>query len=156
MHESNYLELVNRHLTAENEHDLPGTLATLHPDCVFEDFGLGWIYSGHAGAARYYSLWWAAFDLTVRGERRHWCDGKTLVAETRFTGPHIGTFCGVPATGRTLDLRLAVIVNFHDGLMSGERFYYDSRDLFTQLGVVDASTTAEETPCVWPSLVQPA
>ena len=30
-------ELIGCHLTAENAQDLPGTLATLHPDCRFED-----------------------------------------------------------------------------------------------------------------------
>ena len=33
--------LIGRHLTAENAQDLPGTLATLHPDCRFEDLATG-------------------------------------------------------------------------------------------------------------------
>ncbi len=46
--------LVRRHLTAENAQDLPGTLATLHPDCRFDDFATGQSWSGHAGAAAHY------------------------------------------------------------------------------------------------------
>jgi hypothetical protein len=36
--------LVGRHLAAENGQDLAGTLATLHPDCVFEDFATGQVW----------------------------------------------------------------------------------------------------------------
>lgn len=152
------LDLVNRHLDAENRHDLDTTLQTLHPECVFEDLGLGWTLRGHTGAARYYRLWWRAFDLIVRGERRHWSPDGCLVAETRFTGRHQDSFCGVAATGRTLDLRMVVVVDFRDGLMAGERFYYDSRSLFQQLDMFgdDGSWKARSAACTWPSLVQPA
>src|SRR5262245_61695231 len=37
-------ELVRRHLTAENAQDLDGTLATLHPECRFEDFATGQVW----------------------------------------------------------------------------------------------------------------
>ncbi len=32
-----HLEILGQHLAAENVHDMAGTLATLHPDCVFEE-----------------------------------------------------------------------------------------------------------------------
>lgn len=155
--DSTLRDLVARHLQAENRHDLPATLATLHPECVFEDLALGWTFTGLAGAARYYTLWWEAFDLTVRGERRHWSHVDTLVAETRFTGLHRGAFCGLPSTGNVLDLRMVVVVDFRDGLMSGERFYYDSRSLFRQLGAlaVQGSSSGGVAACEWPSLAQP-
>lgn len=151
-------ELVLRHLKAENRHDMDATLDTLHPECVFEDFGLGWTYHGRQGAKRYYDIWWNAFKLTVVGETQYWSDANALIAEARFTGKHVGQFCGVPATGNDLDLRIAVFVHFRDGLMAGERFYYDSRSLFSQLGVVDTSSalTSGSPACAWPSLVQPA
>jgi ketosteroid isomerase-like protein len=47
----------------------------------------------------------------------------------------VGDFQGIPATGRPVDLRLADFITFRDGLMAGERFYYDLRSLFAQLGV---------------------
>jgi steroid delta-isomerase-like uncharacterized protein len=152
------LALVGRHLEAENRHDLEATLATLHPDCVFQDHALGWTFRGRSGAARYYGLWWSAFDLVVRGERRYRSDDGALIAEARFTGRQVGSFCGIAATGRELDLRIVVIVEFRDGLMAGERFYYDSRSLFTQLGQFDTEPTraSRSSQCVWPSLAQPA
>ena len=65
------LQVLDRHLAAENAHDLAGTLATLTADCEFVDAALGMRWSGHDGAAAQYTMWWNAFDLRVIGERLH-------------------------------------------------------------------------------------
>jgi steroid delta-isomerase-like uncharacterized protein len=134
------LALVDRHLAAENEHRMEDTLATLHPDCVFEDMAMAKVYRGRVGAREYYTTWWTAFDLTVRGRKRHLTTEGIMVAETSYVGAHVGAFCGVPASGRPIELRLAVVIGFRDGLMDGERFYYDLATLLRQIGVtsVDA------------------
>jgi steroid delta-isomerase-like uncharacterized protein len=127
-------ELLDRHLAAENAHDLAGTLATLTDDCEFVDNALGMRWSGHDGAARHYTMWWSAFDIEVAGERLHMADGSA-VAETTWTGTHVGEFMGIAPTGRSVELTVAVVVGFRDGRMSGERFYWDAAGLARQLGV---------------------
>ena len=127
--------VVNRHLAAENRHEMEATLATLHPACTFEDMALGEVFHERAGAGRYYRLWWDAFDLTVKGQQRYWADDGTMISEARYIGRHVGEFYGVPATGQPITLPIAVIIGFRDGLMAGERFYYDARSLLVQLGV---------------------
>lgn len=129
--------MLARHLAAENAHDLPGTLATLHPDCVFTDMATGQGFSGHAGAARHYRQWWDAFDNVVErsphGSAR-WIDDETYVAEPQFAGRHVGRIFGLAPTGRSFVLPFVVIVTFRDGLFLGERFYYDLGTLLRQLG----------------------
>ena len=88
--------LVNTHLTAENEHRLEATLATLHEECVFEDRALGQIFHGREGAAEYYTTWWNAFNLVVKGEKRHWTSEPVMIAETHYQGTHVGDFLGIP------------------------------------------------------------
>lgn len=132
---------MNRHLAAENAHEMEGTLAALHPDCVFEDLPLGRTYRGLEEVETYYRYWWDAFDLTVHGERRHWSeDGQFMIAETHYRGVHRGEFIGRAATGRPVDFPLAVVIPFRDGLMAGERFYYDLSTVLRQIG----ATPAEE------------
>ena len=127
--------VVNRHLAAENEHRMEETLAALHPDCLFEDLPLEKTYHGRAGAEQYYRLWWDAFDLKVHGERRHWSeDGAFMIAETQYHGIHQGEFLGHAPTGRIIKFPLAVVIPFRDGLMAGERFYYDLSTLLRQIG----------------------
>lgn len=127
-------ECVVRHLAAENAQDMEGTLATLHPDCVFEDLPLKKIYHGIEGARQYYKELWLAFDVTVESRQRHWSTDGNLIAETTFIGPQRSEFLGVPARGKIIRLPLVVIVTFCDGLMLGERFYYDLTMLMRQIG----------------------
>src|SRR6478609_7340055 len=110
--------LVRRHLEAENAHDLPGTLATLHPDCRFEDFATGQSWQGHAGAAAHYGQWWSTFD----------------VAEATWHGRHVGPFLGLAPSDREIVQPFVVILTFRDGLMAGERFHYDLASLLRQIG----------------------
>ncbi len=131
--------VVNRHLAAENEHRMAETLEALHPDCLFEDLPLEKTYHGRAGAEEYYRLWWDAFDLEVHGEHRHWSeDGAFMIAQTWYQGVHNGRFLDYEPTGRRVRFPLAVVIPFRDGLMAGERFYYDLATLLRQIGVLPA------------------
>ena len=129
--------LLARHVEAENAHDMPATLATLHPDCVFEDTALQLRFEGRDGARRYYQTWWDAFALKFkRGEQgaRHMTVTGSCIAEGMFYGRHVGSFYGLAPSHADIEFRFAVVVAFRDGLMSGERFYYDSATLLTQIG----------------------
>lgn len=125
---SEMTSLLARHVDAENAHDMPATLATLHRDCVFHDVALDRKYLGHTGAATYYRLWWDAFRLEFRrdeGSLVHWTNEGRCVAEGMFAGVHVGPFLGIEPTGARINYRFAVVVDFREGLMAGERFYYD-------------------------------
>jgi predicted ester cyclase len=78
-------------------------------------------------------MWWSAFDTEVVGERLHLAE-NSAVAETTWKGAHRGEFMGIAATGRPVEFTVAVVVDFRDGRMSGERFYWDGARLARQLG----------------------
>lgn len=126
--------VLRRHLDAENNHRLDETLATLTEDCVFVDNALGRTFHGREGARAYYRLWWDAFDVTVIGGARYFTTEGNLISEAGYRGTHRGEFLGIPATGRPIELRFVVFVDFRDGLMSGEKFYYDLTGLLCQIG----------------------
>lgn len=128
-----YKDLMARHLKAENNHDLAATLATLTEDCVFDDRGLGKIFRGRKAVGEYYQMWWQAFAMTVHTEQRHFPAPDLAIVETHFKGKHIGNFFGLEATGHTIDLSVAVFITLRDGLLAGERFYWDKVTLFQQL-----------------------
>jgi steroid delta-isomerase-like uncharacterized protein len=130
-------ECVRRHLQFENAQDMEGTLSTLHPECVFEDLPLNKIYRGIDGARKYYAELWQAFDVTVESRLRHWTLEGNLIAETTFVGPHRAEFLGNRPIGKSIRLPLVVVVTFRDGLMAGERFYYDLAMLLRQIGASD-------------------
>lgn len=127
--------VLRRHVEAETAFDIDGTLATLAPDCVFEDVPTGERYCGHEAVRRYYGEWWSAFRSVPKGKVRYVPAGDCLIAETRFVGQHVGVYRGIAATHRPIDLPMAIFVSFRDGLMQGERFYYDRATLMAQVGV---------------------
>jgi steroid delta-isomerase-like uncharacterized protein len=129
--------MLQRHLAAENAHDMSATLATVHPDCVFRDLATGQVFPGLAGAERHYRQWWDAFGNVVERSplgSAHWIDDDTYVAEPHYTGRHVGDFLGLAPTGRGFVLPFVVFVRFRDGLFVEERFYYDLATLLRQLG----------------------
>jgi steroid delta-isomerase-like uncharacterized protein len=126
--------LLQRHLSAENAHLMDDTVATLTPDCVFVDVALGRRWEGHAGATEHYRMWWDAFDVQVTGDRLHLAGGGVAVAETHWSGTHVGPFLGIEPSSRPVRFEVAVFIDVRDGLISGERFYWDRAGLLEQLG----------------------
>jgi steroid delta-isomerase-like uncharacterized protein len=127
------VSILKRHVLAETAFDMQATLATLTEDCVFEDMPTGEVFRGHEGVARYYREWWGAFGNVPSGSVRHVPSASSLIVETHFVGTHRGAYRGAMPSGRPINLPVAIFVSFRDGLMQGERFYYDSTTLLRQI-----------------------
>jgi steroid delta-isomerase-like uncharacterized protein len=125
--------LLKQHVLAETAFDMPGTLATLTADCVFEDVATGESFHGHEGVRVYYSQWWSAFGNVPAHSKLYVPAHDKLIVETRFVGTHRGAYGGIAPSGHAIDLPVAIFVSFRDGLMSGERFYYDRATLLSQI-----------------------
>jgi predicted ester cyclase len=78
-------------------------------------------------------MWWAGLSPVVTGEQLHLVDEVTAIAETTWRGTHVGTFLGVEATGRAVELPMMIVVEMRDGLMAGERMYWDRRTVLDQI-----------------------
>lgn len=130
------------HMKAEAEHDLAAVLATIHPDTLFEDQPLGLVLNGRDAAARHYRTWWDAFGIQTDGGVLHWVSDDLAIGEADFVGTHIGRFLGVEPTGRSIRFPFTVYVRFKDGLLSGERFFYDLNMIMAQLGQPSAALAA--------------
>ncbi len=128
-------DVVKRHVEAETEHRMDETLATLTEDCVFDDRALRRVWRGRDGARDYYRMWWEAFGIRPETGARHAAREDLLVVETDFVGTHVGEFLGIAPTGREVSVPMAIFVDFRDGLLSGERFYWNVADLMDQIGV---------------------
>jgi steroid delta-isomerase-like uncharacterized protein len=138
--------LLRRHLAAENAHDLDGTLATLHPECRFEDFATGQIWLGHAGAAAHYRQWWTTFDVEVQrgsSQRTYWTEDDCYIAEATWHGRHVGRFLGLNASNRPIVQPFVVMITFRGGLMASERFHYDLASLLRQIAADPIPALAE-------------
>jgi predicted ester cyclase len=118
------------HSLAEDRRDIPGLLATLAADCVYEIVPTGRRYEGHTGAAEFYQTFLGAFP-DVKFELRDIVIGPQGVFEVAMmTGTHQGPWAGHPPTGSVV--RLTVIIHFPWNpaaqKFAGERVYFDSAE----------------------------
>ncbi len=96
------------------------TLATLHPDCLFEDQPLAWTLRGREGARQHYEFWWSTLGAHLEAGQLHWPRADLAIGEAAFAGRHVGEFFDVPPTGAAIYLPFVVVVSFRDGPLAGE------------------------------------
>jgi predicted ester cyclase len=134
------------HLDAEKHRDLEATLATFKVGAARLELPGGEVADGPAEvAATYRDLFHAFPDLSFPDlEPGSLCHhGDLVIGETRLQGTHMGTFRGLPPTGRRIDMPLVAIFEFDGPDLLCERVYWDRLTLFIQLGVArDPNTRA--------------
>jgi predicted ester cyclase len=118
-------ELWKRHSIAEDDRDLPGLLATLTEDCVYELVQTGHRWEGHEGATRFYMGLLGGFpdihfDLTniVIGP-------QGACEEADVTGTHEAEWLGIAPSGEHLAWQVTIFFPWdrERRLFRGERVY---------------------------------
>jgi hypothetical protein len=118
-------ELWKSHSIAEDARDLPGLIATLTEDCVYELAGTEHRWEGHEGAARFYTELLTAFpdihfDLTdiVIGP-------QGVCEEATVTGTHQAAWLGNEPTGERLTWQVAIFFPWDPAArrFKGEKVY---------------------------------
>ena len=118
-------ELWKRHSIAEDNRDLPGLLATLTEDCVYELVQTGHRWEGHEGAARFYAGLLGGFpDIDFR--LTNIVIGPQGVSEEAdVSGTFENEWLGVQPTGERLAWQVTIFFPWdrEQRLFSGERVY---------------------------------
>jgi steroid delta-isomerase-like uncharacterized protein len=116
------------HFRAENEHDVDAILRTFATDAAVV-FG-GRTFTGTEAIRRLHEgLGFgdagAFSELQIVEVRRHHT-GHAIVVEQRFRGRHTGTWEGVAASGRIVDVPACTVYELDgDGRITSERPYVD-------------------------------
>ena len=66
-------------------------------------------------------------------------DGDRAVEIAQMAGTHNGEFFGVPPSGRHVEVQIAMLLTFADGLIVEERRIYDFTGFLVQVGVLKAA-----------------
>lgn len=72
----------------------------------------------------------------------HWlveemvAEGEKVVTRFSWTGTHRGEFLGIPATGRSVQVKGVVIDRLENSQMADSRILMDTMSLMQQLGVI--------------------
>lgn len=128
--------IVEQHVRFENEHNLEGVLGTFGEAACYEDEAWGDTFKGLDGVRSFYrQLMTALPDLEILVQQRHVTDNAILL-EVLIRGTHLGSWRGLPATGRRVEVPLCGVYTFDSrDQLAGERIYYDRATVLRQLGV---------------------
>ena len=126
--------IVREHAEAENRHEFDVALDSFHHP-RYELMPTGEVIDGAEAVAAYYRETREAFpDQRNRVLSLHHADDVALM-EIELTGTHLGSFRGLPPTGRSFSCRMAAIFEFDGDRLVNERVYFDSATILRQLGV---------------------
>ena len=126
--------IVREHAEAENRHEFDVALGSFHHP-RYELMPLGEVIDGAEAVAAYYRETREAFpDQRNRVLELHHAD-DSVVMELELTGTHLGSFRGLPATGRSFRCRMAAIFVFEEDRLVSERVYFDQNTILRQLGI---------------------
>ncbi|MDL1902953.1 ester cyclase [Anaerolineae bacterium CFX9] len=119
------------HSKAEDARDLQGLIDTLSETCVYEILPTGQRWEGHDGARTFYLTFLGAFP-DVHFDLQDIVIGPQGVIEvTRMTGTHKGTWAGIEATGRWVEMDIIIHFPWNPVAQKfdGERVYFDRAQL---------------------------
>lgn len=91
---------------------------------------------GKSNAKAYYDNFVAGFSDRSFTIKEIFADGDKLVKYWQFKGKHTGTFFGIPATGKDVDVIGCTIVKMKDGKIAEEQDFMDNLEFMRQLGIV--------------------
>ena len=118
-------ELWKRHSIAEDKRDLPGLLATLTEDCVYELVQTGHRWEGHEGAARFYAGLLGGFPDIDFQLTNIVIGPQGVCEEADVTGTFENAWLGIQPTGERLAWQVTIFFPWDrvQRLFSGERVY---------------------------------
>jgi steroid delta-isomerase-like uncharacterized protein len=126
--------IVVEHMESENRHEYDATIETFeHPR--YELIGTGDVYDGAAEVERYFEETRTAFpDQRNELIAMHHSE-DAVVVEANLYGTHLGSFRGLPATGRKFEMRFCALFIFEEDRLICERVYFDAGTVLRQLGI---------------------
>ncbi len=100
----------------------------IHPDIV-----------GIDSARAYYANYLTAFSNIKFSIIDVFSQGDKLVKHWDFKGRHTGTFFGIPATGKDVELEGVTLVKMRGGKIAEEQDFFDNLSFMQQLGLIPAT-----------------
>ena len=128
--------VVREHMEAENRHDYDAVIGTFaHPR--YELMATGQIFDGEMEVRQYFTLSRTPFPDQRNELVSMRSTDDAVIVELDLLGTHEGPLRGIEASGRTFRSRMAALFIFEDGGegIVCERVYFDSADIFRQLGL---------------------
>jgi len=91
---------------------------------------------GKANCIAYYSNYVTGFSNRQFTVKETFAQGNKLVKYWQFKGKHTGTFFGIPATNKDVDVIGCTIATIVNGKITEEQDFFDNLEFLQQLGLM--------------------
>lgn len=122
-----------------NERRFDDIANAVAPDGKIVVAGTGDEFVGPDGARQYNQQWYDGFPDGLITIDKLIASGDTVVVEYTGrgtnTGPLVTSMGEIPATGRSVTLKLCDVLEFRDGKITAQRTYFDTGSMMAQLGL---------------------
>lgn len=114
------------HSIAEDSHNIPGLLATLTEDCVYEVVNTGTLWRGHTGAAQFYTHLLSAFPDIHFDLKNIVIGPQGVFEEAHVTGTHVQDWLTFMASGQSVEFDVNILFpwDLERAKFTGERVYF--------------------------------
>jgi hypothetical protein len=131
------MDLVREHEEAERRGDLATTMATLAPYPVYDMLAFGLHFEGMEATRQFYVDFFAGGLEGFQNEcLGMWVDDTGVIREDFTNLIDITEFYGFKLAGpRTARFHTVTLFPFENGLIKGERSYFDRATVLEQLGI---------------------
>lgn len=140
-------DIARANYEAWNNRDMDAAVAAMAPDGQLEIVGTGDVYTGPDGFRRYNEAWATGFPDGRVTIDRLLESGDTVVVEFTGRGTHTGTMAtsmgDIPATGKSIVIKLCDVTEFRDGKIVHMRTYLDTGSMMAQLGLLSPQTATQ-------------
>ena len=128
--------IIEDYFAAVNAHNVERIASLFTDDGIFEDVPWGIVHHGKEGVKANFSAEFAAIpDLKVE-RKTLFVAGDWAAAESVMTGTHTGDFPMLPATGKSVSVRAASIIEMQGDKIKRNINYFNMASLMQQLGVM--------------------
>ena len=126
-----------------NRGDIEGILAFYDDEITWKNMALEETYEGKAGVREFLTRIFTAIpDLTFTVQFKI-ARGDNVSEQWTISGTHLGTFMGVPATGRKIEILALSMVTLREGKFLRDEFYWDTGAVMRQMGLMPSLTATQ-------------
>jgi steroid delta-isomerase-like uncharacterized protein len=134
--EERNLAAVSDVLAFWNTHDVEGILGFYDEEIVWKNIGLEETYDGKPAVREFLNRLMSALPDLVFTVEHKIARGDNVAEKWTIRGTHLGTFLGIPPTGRPIEIRALSMVTLRDGKFLRDEFYWDTRAVMNQMGLM--------------------
>lgn len=150
--EERNLQSVSDVLHFWNTHDVEGILSFYDDEIVWKNVGLEEVYDGKEAVRGFLTRLMTALPDLVFTVDHKIARGDNVAEKWTVKGTHLGPFMGIPPTGRPIEINALSMVTLRDGKFLRDEFYWDTRRVMHQMGLmpsIGATQTAPARGFLW-------